>query len=161
MPWIEYVGLLGAFLTSITFIPQVYKAWQTLRELGLEHMAEMEKLVTDFRKKRNSLEALKMDELLTRMRSKNVVVLDVRPELEFKNGHIAGAINIPVEELAAKLKKLPKNKEYVAYCRGPFCVFADDAVQLLTKKGFKAKRLVEGFPDWKMKGWPVGTVTES
>jgi rhodanese-related sulfurtransferase len=140
---------------------EIYKAWQTLRELGLEHMAEMEKLVTDFRKKRNSLEALKMDELLTRMRSKNVVVLDVRPELEFKNGHIAGAINIPVEELAAKLKKLHKNKEYVAYCRGPFRVFADDAVQLLTKKGFKAKRLAEGFPDWKMKGWPVDTVTES
>ncbi len=102
-----------------------------------------------------------MDELLTRMKSKNVIVLDVRPAIEFKNGHISGAINIPVEELATKLKKLPKNKEYVAYCRGPFCVFADDAVNILTKKGFKAKRLVEGFPDWKMQGLPIETISAS
>jgi rhodanese-related sulfurtransferase/DNA-binding transcriptional ArsR family regulator len=136
---------------------EIYKSWQMLRELGLKHIAEIEKLVNDFRQKRNSLEALKMDELLIRMKSKNVVVLDVRPVNEFKNGHIPGAINMPVEQLSVKLKKLPKNKEYVAYCRGPFCVFADDAVNLLTKKGFKAKRLVEGFPDWKIKGLPVET----
>ena len=140
---------------------EIYKSWQTLRELGLKHIAEMEKLVKDFREKRNSLEALSMEELLQRIKSKNVVILDVRPEMEYKNGHIADAINIPVENLTAKIKKLPKNKEYVAYCRGPFCVFADDAVHLLTKKGFKAKRLIEGFPDWKMKGWPVETITES
>ena len=136
---------------------EIYKSWQMLRELGLKHIAEMEKVVNDFREKRNSLEALKMDELLIRMKSKNVVILDVRPQSEFNNGHIPGAINLPVEELLSQLKKLPKNKEYVAYCRGPFCVFADDAVSLLTKKGFKAKRLIEGFPDWKIKGLPVET----
>lgn len=130
---------------------EIYKSWQTLRELGLNHIAEMERLVKDFREKRNSLEVLRMDELLTRMKSKNVVVLDVRPVTEFKNGHIPGAINIPIEELATQLKKLAKNKEYVAYCRGPFCVFADEAVNMLTKKGFKAKRLEEGYPDWKIK----------
>jgi len=130
---------------------EIYKSWQMLRELGLKHIAEMEKLVNDFREQRNSLEVLKLDELLTRMKSKNVVVLDVRPKTEFENGHIPGAVNIPLEELAKQLKKLPKNKEYVAYCRGPFCVFADDAVQLLTQKGFKAKRLEEGYPDWKIK----------
>jgi rhodanese-related sulfurtransferase/predicted transcriptional regulator len=130
---------------------EIYKSWQMLRELGLKHIAEMEKLVKDFRKKRNSLEVLSMDELLTRMKSKNVVVLDVRPTTEFENGHIPGAVNIPIEELATQLKKLPKSKEYVAYCRGPFCVFADDAVQLLIQKGFKAKRLNEGYPDWKIK----------
>lgn len=140
---------------------EIYKSWQSLRELGLERIAEMEKLIKDFREKRNTLEALKIDELLTRMKSKNVVVLDVRPASEFKNGHIPGAINITVKELSAKLKKLPKNKEYVAYCRGPFCVFADDAVNILVKKGFKAKRLVEGFPDWKMKGLPFETVDET
>jgi len=140
---------------------EIYKSWQTLRELGLKHIAEMEKLVKDFREKRNSLEALSMDELLTRMKSKNVVVLDVRPEMEFRNGHIPGAINITIENLSSELRKLSKNKEYVAYCRGPFCVFADDAVHLLTKKGFKAKRLVEGFPDWKMKGLPVESIEES
>lgn len=138
----------------------IYRSWQTLREMGLQHIAEMEKLVKDYREKRNILEALSMEELLARLKSKNVVVLDVRPPGEFKHGHIAGAINIPVEGLPAKLKQLPKNKEYVAYCRGPFCVFADEAVQLLTKKGFKARRLTEGFPDWKMKGWPIETITE-
>ncbi|NII26358.1 metalloregulator ArsR/SmtB family transcription factor [Pseudoflavitalea sp. X16] len=139
---------------------EIYQSWQMLRELGLKHMAEMEKLVNDFREKRNSLEALKMDDLLKRIKSKNVVILDVRPETEFKNGHIPGAINIPVEGLATRLKKLPKNKEYVAYCRGPFCVFADEAVQILTQKGFNAKRLGEGFPDWKMKGLPVEIIEE-
>jgi rhodanese-related sulfurtransferase len=140
---------------------EIYSSWQMLRELGLKHMAEMEKLVNDFREKRNSLEALKIDELLNRIKSKNVVVLDIRPASEFDNGHIPGAINIPIETLAAQLKKLPKNKEYVAYCRGPFCVFADEAVLLLTKKGFNAKRLNEGFPDWKMKGLPVATLDAS
>jgi rhodanese-related sulfurtransferase/predicted transcriptional regulator len=139
----------------------IYRSWQTLRELGLNHIAEMEKLVKDFREKRNSLEALGMDELITRMKSKNVVVLDVRPATEFKNGHIPGAINIPIETLATQLKKLAKNKEYVAYCRGPFCVFADEAVNILTKKGFNAKRLTDGFPDWKMKGLRVETIEGS
>lgn len=134
---------------------EIYKSWQALRELGLERMAEMEKLIRDFREKRNTLEAIKIEELLNRIKSKNIVLLDVRPASEYKNGHIPDAINIPVEKLSAKLKKLPKNKEYIAYCRGPFCVFADEAVSLLIKKGFKAKRLLEGFPDWKLKGLPI------
>jgi rhodanese-related sulfurtransferase/predicted transcriptional regulator len=137
---------------------EIYRSWQALRELGLERMAEMEKLMRDFRENRNTLEPLNIDELLGRMKSKNIVVLDVRPAGEFKNGHIPRAVNITVKELPAKLKKLPKNKEYVAYCRGPFCVFADEAVSILVKKGFKAKRLVEGFPEWKMKGLPFETI---
>lgn len=141
----------GNFINYKLAHPAIYKSWQTFRELGLNHIAEMERLVKDFREKRNSLEVLRMDELLTRMKSKNVVVLDVRPATEFKNGHIPGAINIPISALAKQLKKLAKNKEYVAYCRGPFCVFADEAVNMLTKKGFKAKRLEEGYPDWKIK----------
>ena len=90
--------------------------------------------------------------------NKGVTFVDVRTEEEFQDGHVPGAINIPVDKLATKLKSLPKNKEYVAYCRGPFCVFADDAVQLLFKKGYRAKRLEEGFPDWKLRGLPVETV---
>jgi rhodanese-related sulfurtransferase len=134
---------------------EIYKSWQALRELGLERIAEMERLMKDFREKRNTLEAVKIPELLKRLKSKNIVLLDVRPAGEYKNGHIPDAINIPVEELSAKLRKLAKNKEYIAYCRGPFCVFADEAVTLLIKKGFKAQRLFEGFPDWKLKGLPV------
>jgi rhodanese-related sulfurtransferase/predicted transcriptional regulator len=137
---------------------EIYRSWQALRQMGLEHIAEMEKLVKDFREKRSSLEALKIDELLARMKTKKIVLLDVRPENEFKRGHIPGAINTPVKDLSTDLKKLPKNKEYVAYCRGPFCVFADEAVQMLTKYGFKVKRLEEGFSDWKVKGLPVESI---
>jgi rhodanese-related sulfurtransferase len=83
------------------------------------------------------------------------VIIDVRPEQEFRAGHIPNAISIPINQLTKKIKSLSKSKEYIAYCRGPLCVFADEAVNLLTKKGFKAQRLNEGFPDWKLKGLPV------
>jgi len=138
---------------------EIYKSWQTMRQLGLERIAEMEKIIKEFREKRNVLEVVRMDELLTRMKSTNIILLDVRPTSEYDAGHIPGALNIPVEDLTYQLKKLSKNKEYVAYCRGPFCVFADEAVNILIKKGFRAKRLAEGFPDWKLKGLPV-EVTE-
>jgi rhodanese-related sulfurtransferase/predicted transcriptional regulator len=134
---------------------EIYKSWQTMRQLGLERIAEMEKIIKEFREKRNVLEEVKINELLTRLNSRNIVLLDVRPADEYETGHIPEAINIPVDELANQLKKLPKNKEYIAYCRGPFCVFADEAVSMLIKKGFRATRLAEGFPDWKLKGLPV------
>jgi len=134
---------------------EIYTAWQTLRKLGLERVAEVEKLVRDFRGMKNSLEAVTLDELLSRMKSKDVILLDVRPDGEYRNGHIPGAINIPPERLEKRLKELKKNKEYIAYCRGPFCVFADEAVNILSKKGFKARRLADGFPDWALKGLPV------
>lgn len=134
---------------------EIYKSWQTMRQLGLERIAEMEKIIKEFREKRNVLEEVRIDELLTRMKSRNIILLDVRPTSEYNTGHIPGAINIPVDDLTYQLKKLSKNKEYVAYCRGPFCVFADEAVNILIKKRFRAKRLAEGFPDWKLKGLPV------
>lgn len=137
---------------------EIYKSWQNLRELGMGRVAEIDRLIKDFRQKKDGLEPIKMDELLNRLKSKNIVLLDVRPHGEYK-GHIPQAINIPVEELSARLKKLPQNKEYIAYCRGPFCVFADEAVNILSKKGFKARRLVEGFPDWKAKGLKTEIVT--
>jgi rhodanese-related sulfurtransferase/predicted transcriptional regulator len=145
----------GNFIYYCLAHEEIYKSWQSLRDLGLDRIAEMDKLIKDFREERNTLEAVKIDELVKRIKSKNIVLIDVRPAGEYKSGHITGAINIPVEMLSAKLKKLPKNKEYIAYCRGPFCVFADEAVSMLIKKGFKAKRLVEGFPDWKLKGLPI------
>jgi rhodanese-related sulfurtransferase len=134
---------------------EIYRSWQMLRRLGLEHIAEMEKLLKGFREEKNSLEALRMDELISRMKSKNLVILDVRPEKEFRNGHIRGAVNMPVQDLPARIKRLSKNKEYVAYCRGPFCVYADEAVAFLYKRGYKVRRLNEGFPDWATKGLPV------
>jgi rhodanese-related sulfurtransferase len=137
---------------------EIYRSWQTMRQLGLERIAEMEKIIKEFREKRNVLEEVKIDELLTRMKSRNIILLDVRPSSEYNTGHIPGAINIPVDDITYQLKKLSKNKEYVAYCRGPFCVFADEAVNILIKKGFRAKRLAEGFPDWKLKGLPVEVI---
>ena len=84
-----------------------------------------------------------------------MTVLDVRPEIEYDQGHIADSLSIPFDQLSRRLKELPRRKEIVAYCRGPFCVFADEAVAMLTKAGYKAKRLEEGFPDWAVLGLPI------
>lgn len=138
--------------------PRVYKAWKALRDLGIERMAEIERVIHRFRKSRKSFETLSSQELADKMKQEDITIIDVRPKQEFKEGHIAGALNIPVEELSDKLDKLPEGKEIVAYCRGPFCVFADDAVELLNKKGFNAKRLDEGFPEWRLNDLPAESV---
>ncbi len=134
----------------------VFKAWKALRDLGVERIASIEKLVKDFRKSRFQLESVTIDELLRKMDSGRVTILDVRPEIEFKKGHIVNSISIPFNQLSDRLKELPKSNQIIAYCRGPFCVYADDAVALLSKAGYKAKRLEEGYPDWAIMGLPVG-----
>jgi rhodanese-related sulfurtransferase/predicted transcriptional regulator len=134
---------------------KVFQTWSNLREVGFERVAEIEKLIQDYRGKKSSLEAITIDELVTRMKSKNTVLLDIRPAEEFNAGHIPGALSVPLETLLTIIKTLPRNKEYIAYCRGPLCVYADDAVSILNRKGYKAKRMAEGFPDWKLKGLPV------
>ncbi|PYR54223.1 MAG: ArsR family transcriptional regulator [Acidobacteria bacterium] len=96
-------------------------------------------------------------ELLKRARSENVVILDTRPATEYAAGHIAGAISVPVDDLQQRLRQLPKRKEYVAYCRGPYCVYADRAVEILRSTGRRARRLLEGFPEWRAAGFPVET----
>ena len=101
-----------------------------------------------------------MKVLLERARKGEVVVLDTRPVHEFAAGHIAGALSVPVEELQERLRKLPKNKEYVAYCRGPYCIYADRAVEMLRANGRRARRLADGFPEWKAAGLPVETALE-
>lgn len=127
----------------------VYAAGKTLRALGMHNLAEMEKVMKDYRTQRKNLEPVRLNELLVKMRTRHIILLDVRSEYEFNAGHIPGAVNIPIGRLASQLNELKKNIQYVAYCRGPFCVFADDAVELLLEKGFKALRLEEGYPDWK------------
>jgi rhodanese-related sulfurtransferase len=98
-----------------------------------------------------------MEDLIRRVRSNDVVILDARPASEYAAGHIAGAISVPIDELQRRLKQLPRRKEYVAYCRGPYCVYADRAVELLHASGRRAKRLIEGFPEWRAAGFPVET----
>lgn len=141
----------GNFILYRLANDNVYKSWKDLRQIGMESMAEVEKIVKDFRAKKSSFEAVRLEDLLSKMESSNIILLDVRPELEFKAGHIPHSINIPIDQLPVRITELKKSKRYIAYCRGPFCVFADDAVQLLTQKGFKANRLEEGYPDWKIK----------
>jgi len=128
----------------------VYRSWRDLRAIGMENLAEVNKLVHDFSVSRSSLDPISLQELMDRKPSKNIVLLDVRPEQEFMAGHITNAINIPIDQLKDRLGELNTSNQYIAYCRGIFCVFADEAVQLLTRKGYKAKRLKEGYPDWKL-----------
>lgn len=133
----------------------VFKAWKALRDLGVERIATIDKLVRDFRKSKYDFETVTNDELLRKLESGKVTVLDVRPESEYKTGHIAQALSIPIDQLSKRLKELAKGTEIVVYCRGPFCVFADDAVALLSKAGYKVTRLEEGFPEWQLQELPV------
>jgi rhodanese-related sulfurtransferase len=134
--------------------PQVFGAWQALRTLSIGQMPEVAHVVRDFRTERDTLESISLEELIGKMASDEVVLLDVRPVDEYYLGHIPGAISIPPPEWE-QLHAIPTHKEVVAYCRGPFCVFADEAVAYLKGQGYQAIRLAEGFPDWKLRGLPV------
>jgi len=133
----------------------VLHLWIALRDLGDARLAEIRRLVDTYLKDRNSLEAITCAELQRRIKREGAVVLDVRPAQEFAAGHIAGARSIPVAELRTRIKEIPKRRIIVAYCRGPYCVFADQAVGILRDAGYRAFRLDGGFPEWRMKGMPV------
>lgn len=133
----------------------VLRLWLSFRALGEARLSEISRIVGTYLTDRKSLQAITTEELLERVAKRSVVVLDVRPEKEYEAGHIAGARSIPLNELKSRLKELPKNQEIIAYCRGPYCVFADEAVSLLRERGFKARRLVSGFPEWQVQGLPI------
>lgn len=135
--------------------PLVFGAWQALRELGQARLTEVDAVVAEYLGQRDEMEAVTAAELKRRLRDGDVFVLDVRPRPEFEAGHIAGARSVPVEELGRRLRDIPRDADVVAYCRGPYCVFADEAVAALRAKGYQAKRLTEGFPDWQARGFPV------
>jgi len=137
--------------------PAVTDISRAVRTIAEHRLAELDRLVRDHFGDRSSAEAIGMEELLKRARSRDVVILDTRPASEYIAGHIAGAISVPIEELQRRLRQLPKNKEYVAYCRGPYCVYADNAVEILRSKGRRAQRLLDGFPEWRAAGLPVET----
>ena len=134
---------------------RVGELWSALRDVATEHTAGLERLVDAYLGERDGLDTIDRDELARRIRRGDVVILDVRPEAEYSSGHIAGAASVPIGELRKHLRALPKDAEVVAYCRGPFCVYADDAVRELTRRGFRARRLEDGFPEWKRAGLPV------
>lgn len=137
--------------------PEVFELSKVLRTVAEGRLAEFERLVRDHFGNREDVEAVPMAELLKRARSRQVVILDTRPASEYVAGHIAGAISVPVDALHRRLQQLTKGKEYVAYCRGPYCVYADRAVELLRSNGRRARRLLDGFPEWRAAGLPVAS----
>ena len=135
--------------------PDVVNLIAALGHVAETRLAEMAHLVRTFISARDDLEPIPAAELARRSKQGLVTVLDVRPAKEFAAGHLPGAINVPVEDLSKRLKQFPKGREVIAYCRGPYCLLSVDAVALLRAKGFKARRLEDGFPEWKASGLPV------
>ncbi|MGH9026794.1 MAG: ArsR/SmtB family transcription factor [Acidimicrobiia bacterium] len=133
----------------------VAELWSAVRSVGATHVAEVEQLASAYLGDRDGLEAIGRDELYRRLRRGDVTVIDVRPAAEFASGHVAGARSVPVDELERRLHQLSRHTDVVAYCRGPYCVYANDAVRILRRRGFAAHRLEDGFPEWKRAGLPV------
>jgi rhodanese-related sulfurtransferase len=133
----------------------VFRTWQAVRDLAESRLAEVDGVVEAYLENRDALEAVDATELMERLSDEGVIVLDVRPEEEYRAGHIPGAISGPIDSLEAALQTLPKDREIVAYCRGPYCVFSDEAVALLRSRGYRARRLRQGLPDWRAAGMPV------
>jgi rhodanese-related sulfurtransferase/DNA-binding MarR family transcriptional regulator len=134
---------------------QVLELWTVMRQVAAEHVAEVDRLAEAYLGHRDGLQPITRDELARRIRRGEVTVVDVRPAAEYEAGHVEGARSLPISELRRRLDSLPRDGELVAYCRGPYCVFADDAVRLLRQQGFEARRLEDGFPEWKRAGLSV------
>ena len=147
----------GLYVFYATAGESVIRLMSALQSAGQEHLAEVDKLVKLYLNSRDDMEPIAANELLARVKKGLVTVLDVRPPEEFKAGHIAGAINVPIYELKKRLHEIPAGQEIVAYCRGPYCLMSFDAVAELRKKGRKVRRFEEGFPEWKVAGLPVET----
>lgn len=139
---------------------RVAELWAALRDVAATHVADVDVLVDAYLGSRDVVEEVTADELATRLAKGRAVVVDVRPPLEYQAGHIAGARSIPIDDLETALDALPRSREIIAYCRGPYCVYADDAVRLLRDKGFKARRLDTGYPEWERAGLPSAHVAD-
>jgi rhodanese-related sulfurtransferase/DNA-binding transcriptional ArsR family regulator len=145
----------GLFVYYRLADPAVFEVCSAIRGVAERRLADLERLVQQHFGDRSQPEPVGMRDLLERVRSSEVLILDARPANEYQAGHIAGAISVPIDELKNRLRSLPTDKEYVAYCRGPYCVYADRAVDLLRKSRRRARRLVEGFPEWRAAGFPI------
>jgi rhodanese-related sulfurtransferase/DNA-binding transcriptional ArsR family regulator len=135
--------------------PSVGRLWRMMRQVATEHVAELDELAASYLGDRSTLQTMDRESLRRRLADGDVVLVDVRPEPEFRAGHIPGAVSIPIAELTRRIAELPAEVDVVAYCRGPFCVYADDAVRLLTAHDRRAARLEDGFPEWAEAGLPV------
>jgi rhodanese-related sulfurtransferase/DNA-binding transcriptional ArsR family regulator len=135
--------------------PAVLDLTAALRRVAERNLAEVRELIGGYFHERDALEPVGRRELVRRLKDSLVTVLDVRPEDEFAAGHLPNAVNIPLRDLAQRLREIPKSREIVAYCRGPYCVLAFEAVALLRNRGFKVRRLEDGYPEWQAGGLPV------
>ncbi|MCU1447942.1 MAG: transcriptional regulator, ArsR family [Acidimicrobiales bacterium] len=134
----------------------VFALCSTVREVASHRIAEVERLATAYLENRDTLEPVTREELMRRLRDEpRPVVVDVRPREEYDSAHLPGAVSVPVGELCRRLRELPRDREIVAYCRGPYCVYAHEAVALLRSEGYRARRLEEGLPEWAAAGLPV------
>jgi len=144
----------GTRIYYVLTTDQVAQLWALMRDVAAEHVAQIDRLAVAYLGDRSQLEVMSRAELKRRL-GRDVVVLDVRPAVEYGAGHIAGALSVPIDELKRRLRELPDDTDVVAYCRGPFCVYADDAVRALNRRGFRAARLEDGFPEWARARLPV------
>jgi len=135
--------------------PSVLDLTASLRRVAERNFAEVREVIAGYFQRRDSLEPVPRKELVQRLKDGLVTVLDVRPEDEYAAGHLPKALNIPLRDLARRLREIPKRREIVAYCRGPYCVLAFEAVALLRRHGFKVRRLQDGYPEWKSAGLPI------
>ncbi|MBI4888807.1 MAG: metalloregulator ArsR/SmtB family transcription factor [Acidobacteria bacterium] len=150
----------GLFVHYRLADPGVCDLYHAIHSVAERRLGDLERLVREHFGDRAGAEPVPMDELLARARSGRAVILDTRPVGEYAAGHIAGAISVPVDDLQRRLRELPRDRKYVAYCRGPYCVYADRAVEILRGKGRQARRLLEGFPEWQAAGLPIHTGLE-
>lgn len=133
----------------------VYQLVQNIREIAERQLAEVERIVNTYLTERKLMEPVTLNELMSRLSEPGLVILDVRPTVEYTQGHISGARSIPIDQLESRLNELPQDQEIVAYCRGTYCVFSDEAVVVLTAKGYKARRMEDGYPDWQLANLPT------
>ena len=145
----------GTYVTYRLADPAVDDFYGALRALAEKRLAEVQEIGRAFARKRGSLEAVDRHRLLERVRAGEVTVLDVRPAEEYRAAHIAGAVSVPLKQLESRLAAVPKDREVVAYCRGPYCVLAPEAVTLLRSRGYRAVVLSDGVAEWRAQGLPV------
>jgi rhodanese-related sulfurtransferase/DNA-binding transcriptional ArsR family regulator len=145
----------GTFIYYRLAGESVFRFFRDLQALGRERLAEVEQVTQDYLGARDEMEPVSLSELSRRLRKGDVTLIDVRPGAEYRSGHIPGALSMPVDQLKRRLREIPKRREVIAYCRGPYCVYSAEAVDLLRKRGYRARRMEDGLPDWRSAGHPV------
>lgn len=150
----------GKYIYYELFDDRVLETWRALRQLGLSRNYEINELLEDYRERRDQMSLMSSDELFQKLKNNEVYLIDVRPEEEYNLGHIKHADSLPHKHLRERLQELPTDREIVAYCRGPLCLMADEAVSLMKKEGLNASRLENGFADWLAENRPVETTAK-